>query len=82
MHYSCRGRFALARQEQQLDYMTTGAQCCGIGWLGDNHAYLVPDLAWAAVDEFNVREGWPFKKNQLHQQLADAGILQARRRRR
>jgi hypothetical protein len=56
--------------------MTTGAQCCGIGWLGDNHAYLVPDLAWAAVDEFNVREGWPFKKNQLHKQLADAGILQ------
>jgi hypothetical protein len=71
------GRAALAKPEQQLDYVTLASpQCRGIGWVDATHVYLMPDLAWAAVEEFNAREGWPYKKNQLHKQLADAGIVQ------
>lgn len=69
------GRVALADPKQQLNY-TTLPECRGVGWLDDAHVYLDPTLAWAAVEEFNAREGWPYRKTQLHKQLADVGIIQ------
>jgi hypothetical protein len=69
------GRVALARKDQQLDFVTL-PHSRGIGWLDSDHVYLVPDAAWNAVEEFNAREGWPFRKTQLHKQLADAGIIE------
>jgi hypothetical protein len=53
----------------------TLGRCRGIGWVDNEQVYLVPDLAWAAVEEFNARAGWPYKKTQLHKQLTDAGII-------
>ena len=71
------GRVALAKKDHPLDYVTLPVpQTRGIGWLDDNYVYLVPELAWAAVEELNAREGWPFKKTQLHKQLAESGIIQ------
>lgn len=48
----------------------------GIGWIDDEHVYLVPELAWNSVEEFNWREGWPYRKTQLHKQLADQSIIE------
>lgn len=68
------GRVVLATKDQQLDLVTL-PHSRGIGWLDGDHVYLVPDLAWEAVEQFHAREGWPYRKTQLHKQLADQGII-------
>jgi hypothetical protein len=69
------GRVVLARKDQQLDFVTLPTSK-GIGWLDGDHVYLVPELAWESVETFNAREGWPYKKTQMHKQLADLGIIE------
>lgn len=71
------GRVALAPLGQSLDvYTSPGTRA--IGWIeGDGTVFLVPSLAWEAVEQFVGSAKWPFKQIQMHKALLQAGAINA-----